>query len=205
LTEWLTGIGLEFKPSKTRVTHTLHQHQGHVGFDFLGCTIRQFPVGTTHTGRTTSGQPLGFTTRITPSKEAITRHTADLGEVIRHHRTVSQEELIGLLTPKVRGWHSTIGRWCPGRHVQVRGAASPFDDNVTYWAQRPQQHPQTGATLGQLLATQGGRCARCGLLILALSVLASALPNATGANVSQLVMECSGPHPDATVNVTRPS
>ncbi len=227
LTEWLTGIGLEFKPSKTRVTHTLQEHQGNVSFDFLGCTIRQVPVGKTRTGRTTSGQPLGFTTRITPSKEAIKRHTADLGEVIRHHRTASQEELIGLLNPKIRGWaayyravvssaayatcdfhlyqqlrrwtfrrHPTKGRrWIVRRywrrstrrawhfatasgvrlryhtdttirrHVQVRGAASPFDGNVTYWAQRRQQHPQTGATLGQLLAQQGGRCARCGLLI----------------------------------------
>ncbi len=103
LSTWLAEIGLEFKPSKTRITHTLHEHQGQVGFDFLGCTIRQFPVGHTRTGRTTSGQPLGFTTRITPSKEAITRHTADLGTVIRHHRTVSQEELIGLLTSQNPG------------------------------------------------------------------------------------------------------
>jgi RNA-directed DNA polymerase len=227
LSVWLAEIGLEFKPSKTRITHTLHEHQGQVGFDFLGCTIRQFPVGKTRTGHTTSGQPLGFTTRITPSKEAIKRHTADLGTVIRHHRTVSQEELIGLLSPKIRGWaayyravvaraayatcdfhlyqqlrrwafrrHPTKGRrWIVHRywrrsahrrwhfatatgvrlryhtdttihrHVQVRGTASPFDGNLTYWAQRRQMHPQTGATLGRLLARQGGRCAYCGLLL----------------------------------------
>jgi len=35
-TEWLRGIGLELKPSKTRITHTLHPHEGNVGFDFLG-------------------------------------------------------------------------------------------------------------------------------------------------------------------------
>jgi len=33
---WLAGMGLEFKPSKTRITHTLHPHEGQVGFDFLG-------------------------------------------------------------------------------------------------------------------------------------------------------------------------
>jgi RNA-directed DNA polymerase len=227
LSTWLAQMGLEFKPSKTRITHTLHEHQGQVGFDFLGCTIRQFPVGKTRTGRTTSGQPLGFTTRITPSKEAITRHTADLGTLIRHHRTLSQEDLIGLLNPKIRGWaayyravvaqaayatcdfhlyqqlrrwafrrHPTKGRrWIVQRywrrsthrqwhfatasgvrlryhtdttirrHVQVRGTASPFDGNLSYWAQRRQLHPQTGATLGRLLARQGGRCAYCGLLL----------------------------------------
>ncbi len=51
------------------------------------------------------------------------------------------------------------------RHVQVRGTASPFDGNLPYWAQRSQMHPQTGATLGRLLARQSGRCASCGLLL----------------------------------------
>ena len=33
---WLADMGLQLKPSKTRVTHTLHEHEGNVGFDFLG-------------------------------------------------------------------------------------------------------------------------------------------------------------------------
>src|SRR6185312_2686264 len=32
--QWLEGMGLHLSPSKTRVTHTLHLHEGHVGFDF---------------------------------------------------------------------------------------------------------------------------------------------------------------------------
>jgi RNA-directed DNA polymerase len=51
------------------------------------------------------------------------------------------------------------------RHVQVLGIASPFDGHLSYWARRRQLHPQTGATLGRLLARQGGRCAYCGLLL----------------------------------------
>ena len=35
-TEWLAGLGLELKPSKTRITHTLREHAGNLGFDFLG-------------------------------------------------------------------------------------------------------------------------------------------------------------------------
>jgi RNA-directed DNA polymerase len=29
-------MGLELKPSKTKITHTLCTHNGNVGFDFLG-------------------------------------------------------------------------------------------------------------------------------------------------------------------------
>jgi len=33
---WLADMGLELKPSKTRITHTLRDTGGNVGFDFLG-------------------------------------------------------------------------------------------------------------------------------------------------------------------------
>ena len=33
---WLEGIGLELKPSKTRLSYTLKEYQGNVGFNFLG-------------------------------------------------------------------------------------------------------------------------------------------------------------------------
>src|SRR5438132_7249809 len=46
--EWLKGMGLELKDAKTRYAHTLEAKEecnGNVGFNFLGFTIRQFPVG----------------------------------------------------------------------------------------------------------------------------------------------------------------
>ena len=64
---WLRDMGLELKPSKTKVTHTLTPLDGNVGFDFVGFTVRQFPVGKTHTGRHPHGRPLGFKTIIAPS------------------------------------------------------------------------------------------------------------------------------------------
>ena len=36
ITEWLSGIGLELKPSKTKLTHTLNEYEGNIGFEFLG-------------------------------------------------------------------------------------------------------------------------------------------------------------------------
>jgi RNA-directed DNA polymerase len=37
--EWLAKMGLRFKPSKTGITHTLIEHEGKIGFDFLGFVI----------------------------------------------------------------------------------------------------------------------------------------------------------------------
>src|SRR6266536_5592331 len=65
--EWLNDMGLELKPSKTRITHTLHEHERQTGFDFLGFHIRQYAVGKYHTGKDTVGRPLGFKTHIKPS------------------------------------------------------------------------------------------------------------------------------------------
>jgi RNA-directed DNA polymerase len=100
---WLKDIGLELKPSKTRLSHTLKAYQGNVGFDFLGFTIRQFPVGKTHTG-THNGKPLGFKTIITPSKEGVQRHLQELREILQKSQSLPQEELIDQLNPVIHGW-----------------------------------------------------------------------------------------------------
>src|SRR5690348_6317023 len=99
-----TNMGLELKPSKTKVSHTLRVHQGNVGFDFLGFTIRQFPVGKTHTGKNSYGKPLGYKTIIKPSKTAIKEHLAKLTEKIGDLRVAPQETLIRDLNPIIRGW-----------------------------------------------------------------------------------------------------
>ncbi|MGH2506296.1 MAG: group II intron reverse transcriptase/maturase [Ktedonobacteraceae bacterium] len=103
LESWSKDIGLEMKPSKTRITHTLQEYQGKVGFDFLGWTVRQFPVGKTHSGKV-NHHLLGFKTIIKPSKEAEKRHRAELGEIIRKSRNVSQRQLIRKLNPVIHGW-----------------------------------------------------------------------------------------------------
>src|SRR5260370_24145596 len=94
---WLQGIGLELKPSKTRLSHTLENYQGNVGFDFLGFTIRQYPVGNTHTARY-KGRPLGFKTLIMPSKEGVQRHLQQLRTRVRRSKSLPQEEIIAQLT-----------------------------------------------------------------------------------------------------------
>lgn len=85
--EWLKDIGLELKPSKTRLTNTEE------GFNFLGFNIRRY------TSRDESGKLL-----IKPSKEAVSRHLEKIGKVIRDSSHLSQSKLIKKLNPIIRGW-----------------------------------------------------------------------------------------------------
>jgi RNA-directed DNA polymerase len=51
------------------------------------------------------------------------------------------------------------------RHVKVKGAASPYDGNLIYWAKRLKDHPLVNSKVGYLLKLQQGRCAFCGLYL----------------------------------------
>jgi RNA-directed DNA polymerase len=104
ISEWLRGMGLELKPSKTRITHTLTVADGKPGFDFLGFHIRQFLVGKTKTGMNGHGGPLGFKTIIKPSKAAIQRHVRKLRATVRTYRHMDQRRLIRGLNPVIMGW-----------------------------------------------------------------------------------------------------
>ena len=107
VTEWLEGMGLHMSPTKTRVTHTLKPMNGNMGFDFLGFTIRQYPVGKTHTGEVAnrwSRKKLGFKTNITPSKEGVKGHTQDIKQRLRKLTNRTQAEVIRDLNPVIHGW-----------------------------------------------------------------------------------------------------
>jgi RNA-directed DNA polymerase len=98
ISEWLQGMGLELKPSKTRLTHTLNQYeQEKPGFDFLGFTIQQFPQGKYHSKQ-------GFKTIIIPSKQKQKVHYDQIASVIEAHKSAPQAALINNLNPVIRGW-----------------------------------------------------------------------------------------------------
>ena len=71
IADWLSDMGLELKPSKTRLTHTLNEIDGNIGFEFLGFHIQQHKTGNYRCAVNPHGTPLGFTTLITPSKAKI--------------------------------------------------------------------------------------------------------------------------------------
>ncbi len=132
ISEWLQGMGLELKPSKTRLAHTLVRYeQEKPGFDFLGFTIQQFPVG-----KYDSKQ--GFKTIITPSKKKQKVHYEHIASVIEAHKAASQAALISHLNPIIRGWANYYAT------VVSKVAYADIDD-LTYqklraWAKR--RHPK---------------------------------------------------------------
>lgn len=105
--EFLNGMSLRLKNSKTRISHTLHKYEGNVGFDFLGFNIRQYKVGKNHYGKTGGrfkSQILDFKTNIKPSREALKKHTTKTGKIIHKHKNQPQASLIKHINPVIKGW-----------------------------------------------------------------------------------------------------
>jgi len=222
IADWLSDLGLELKPSKTKITHTLNEIDGNVGFEFLGFHIQQHKVGNYRCANSSKGTPLGFNTIITPSKTKIKTHLVKITEVIDIYKTAPQATLISKLNPIIRGWsnyYSTVvskktfnkvdhltydklrtwartrgkgdinkdkywrtvddRNWCFStedgiellthastpivRHTKVKGEASPFDGNWTYWSKRRGEYPETPNRVAKLIKKQKGICPHCGL------------------------------------------
>jgi RNA-directed DNA polymerase len=107
LNKWLVEMGLELKPSQTRLVHTLEKlNESEPGFDFLGFNIRQFPMGKHHSGKTGGkvSRLLGFKTIIRPSRDSIKAHWNALTEIVDSCIVARQSELIQKLNPVIRGW-----------------------------------------------------------------------------------------------------
>jgi RNA-directed DNA polymerase len=94
--EWLKGIGLTLNQSKTRIIHTLKSKDGNKsGFDFLGFSIRQYPV-TTCTRK--------YKTLMKPSLKSQRRHRKAISRKLKHLTAATQEEVIEALNPVIKGW-----------------------------------------------------------------------------------------------------
>jgi RNA-directed DNA polymerase len=104
INEWLAVMGLELKPSKTKISHTLETHDENTGFDFLGFNIRQYRVGKHHGAKSSTRVKLGFKTLIKPSAEKVKTHLRKLGEIVDSHKSAPQVALIKRLNPIIRGW-----------------------------------------------------------------------------------------------------
>ena len=175
--QWLAGMGLELKPEKTRISHTLTPHEGHVGFDFLGFTVRQYPVGYHRSGKLR----LGFKTWIKPSPASQRRHYTALADAVRCRRTATQDQLIGALNPLIRGWahyyarsvaqaaftqmdHRLFGRllrWARRRHPRKSAAWVVR----RYWHTRGANHWVFGPPDGPCLASHASTPIRRHILV----------------------------------------
>jgi RNA-directed DNA polymerase len=105
ISEWLKDMGLELKPSKTRLTHTLNEYETEKpGFNFLGFNVKQRKVGKYHSKQ-------GFKTIITPSSYKQKIHYDRVASIIDDHKAAPQSALISNLNPVITGWskfYSTV-------------------------------------------------------------------------------------------------
>jgi len=114
---WVGRMGLQLKPEKTRIVHSLLRHEGNEpGFNFLGFHCRQYR-------RTPGGK---FKTLIKPEKDKVRRHLKQIGKIIREMGINSQRELIGKINPRVAGW-SNYYRTCTASETFKKA------DNAVYW------------------------------------------------------------------------
>ncbi len=135
IAKWLKGIGLELKPEKTRLTHTLNGKEA--GFDFLGFNVRQYEVSKYRSGRNAHGKVLGFKTIIKPSNKSIGKHKERLAEILRNHKAVPQAALISKLNPVIRGWANYF------RAVVSKETYSEMDKHLweILWNWAKRRHP----------------------------------------------------------------
>ena len=102
---WLARVGLELKPEKTRICHSLNRLEAEKpGFNFLGFNIRQYPTGRHHANKLANQGIKPYTLHIKPSSVAIERHYRRLAEIVNRHTTAPQKALIAKLNPIIRGW-----------------------------------------------------------------------------------------------------
>lgn len=130
ISAWLSKMGLNLHPEKTRICHTLNGSNGKTGFNFLGHRIEQF-----HTGKyAVKAAFKQVVTLIQPSPEAQNRVYQNIAAVIKTlsgppapQQSVSSEELmINRLNPIIRGWANYF-RHCNAKRVFNRL------DHILWW------------------------------------------------------------------------
>jgi RNA-directed DNA polymerase len=132
---WLKGIGLELKPSKTRMVNTLEKLDGQEpGFNFLSFNVRQYKVSKYNSVK----RKKGFKTLIKPSKESIKRHKDRIKEVVNQGKAKPQLVIIKELNPVIKGW-------CNYYSTKVSSQAFKYLTHFTVqtlmkWARR--RHPK---------------------------------------------------------------
>jgi RNA-directed DNA polymerase len=113
--EFLAERGLELSEEKSKITHI------NDGFDFLGFNIRKY-----------HGKCL-----IKPSKESIRDIYSGIRECIVSNKTITQDKLIAMITPKIRGWGNFY------RHVVAKRTFSKLDEKLfrILWKWTKRRHP----------------------------------------------------------------
>lgn len=149
--KWLEPMGLELRPEKTRITHTLkEENKVKPGFNFLGFHVRHFEVSKYKSGKSQKG----YVARVEPTKEAILRHYRAIADKISQLISAPQAKLIAELNPIIRGW---------GNYYRTEASSKAFSflDHLIFkklwaWAKRRHHNKNLGWIKDKYWHTVGG-------------------------------------------------
>lgn len=115
---FLAERGLRLSPEKTDVVHIEE------GFDFLGQNVRKY----------------NGTLLIKPSKENVNAFLNKVRALLKQHRTATQETVLNVLNPVIRGWTQYH------RHVVAKRVFSKVDHRIwrALWRWACRRHPNKG-------------------------------------------------------------
>ena len=118
ISKFLAERGLELSPEKTKITHI------NDGFDFLGFNIRKY-----------NGKCL-----TKPKKDSVKSILSSISECATSHKSVKQEELIRMITPKIKGWANFF------YHSAAKRTFALLDHKVVkiLWKWAKRRHPNKG-------------------------------------------------------------
>lgn len=117
--KFLAVRGLELSEEKTRITNIAE------GFDFLGQNVRKY-----------NGKIL-----IKPSKRSVKALLGKIREIIKENASATQEAMIRLLNPIIRGWSMYH------RYIVAKATFSSIDKHIwqKLWKWACRRHPNKGA------------------------------------------------------------
>jgi len=134
---WLAGMGLVLKPAKAHLTHTLYEHEGRTGFDFLGFTVRQFPLGKYRSKRGYKTKTQPQRTAASPGTNATTGSLPSGEQPTRHHR-------------RPQSAHSRLDELLPHllrqAHLQPNGLPTLLETVQMGQMAKPPQEPRLAQT-----------------------------------------------------------
>ncbi|WP_158857372.1 group II intron maturase-specific domain-containing protein [Lunatibacter salilacus] len=129
----LSERGLELSREKTKITHIRK------GFDFLGFNIRKY----------------GDKCLTKLMKDSVKSIMESIGGAAASHKSVTQADLIRMISPKIRGWANYF------RHSAASGTFALLDHKVfrLLWKWAKRRHPKKGSrwVRAKYFRTKGNR------------------------------------------------
>lgn len=102
---FLETVGLELSETKTRIAHSMDQHDGsNIGFNFLGFHFRNIKCSIHRGVKSTKGKKMPFQQTSMPSLAAIKAHKGNIKEILKKYKDAPLTAVVSRLSASIQGW-----------------------------------------------------------------------------------------------------